>query len=61
MESEDSSSPPILDDCPVGGSSLGGSLSTFLRKESRFHYFILDFCTLQNCALSVSLKGQLTL
>jgi len=46
----------ILGDCPVGGSSVGGRLSTFLKNESRFDCFILDFWTLQKWTIKVSLK-----
>ena len=47
---------PNLGDCPVGGSSVGGRLSAILKNESRVDCFIPDFCTVQNCALKVSLK-----
>ena len=56
VEGKDSSFLLILGDCPVGGSSVGGRLSTYLKNESRVDCFILDFWTLQKWAIKVSLK-----
>jgi len=55
VEGEESSFLLNLGDCPVGGSSVGGRLST-LKNESRFDCFILDFWTPQKWAIKVSVK-----
>jgi hypothetical protein len=58
MEEKESSFLIILGDCPVGGSSVGGRLSTFLKNEYRFDCFILDFRTLRKWAVRVSLNDK---
>ena len=55
VEGEESSFLLILGDCPVGASSPGGPLFfLFLKNETRFYCFILDFWTLQKWAIKVS-------
>jgi len=56
VEGEESSFLLILGEFPVGCSPVGGRLSSYLKNESRFDCFILDFWTLQKWAITVSLK-----
>jgi hypothetical protein len=55
LEGEKSSFLIILGDCPVGGSSLGGRLSTFLKNKSRFDCFRCSILILLIKAVSCSI------